>query len=157
MHRRSRGSTKHSPFPALIAQALATATDHASVTNRLELASRLAEEALEYADATGDPWEVASALRARARGAITTAELRERVDLAAADGDVLRAARLKGAAQSHTFDHQQDDIVRRVEAAFLHAARASAGADAWDRSVLAGAAMGFEDAIAYALEDRPRP
>ena len=70
-------------------------------------------------------------------------------------GTLLRAARLKGAAQSHTFDNQQDDIVRRVEAGFLNAARASAGADAWDRSVLEGAALSFEDAIAYALEDRP--
>jgi len=74
--------------------------------------------------------------------------------LAAADGNAPRAARLRGAAQSHTFDNQQEDVVRRVEARFLDAARASAGADAWDRAAREGAALSFEDAIAYALEER---
>jgi len=55
--------------------------------------------------------------------------------------------------QRHTFHDQQDDIVRRVEAGFLRTARRSAGAAAWDGTVLEGAALKFEEAIAYALQD----
>ena len=73
--------------------------------------------------------------------------------VAAAFGDVHRAARLVGAAGTHINDQQQDVIEARLDAAFFQAARTRCGADAWDAAVREGAALSFENAIAYALEE----
>jgi hypothetical protein len=67
----------------VIAQTLSTAADYASGLNRLELAARLSDEALGWATRSGDAWEIASALRSRARGARSLADLPELVDAAA--------------------------------------------------------------------------
>ena len=48
------------------------------------LADALADEALHWASAAGDDWEIAEASRAKAIAASSIADLRERVDAAAA-------------------------------------------------------------------------
>jgi hypothetical protein len=73
--------------------------------------------------------------------------------VAAVDNDPDRAARLVGAATAHSYGAQQHEIKARLDAAFLDPARERQGTDAWDTAVHAGAALSFEDAIAYALED----
>jgi predicted ATPase/DNA-binding SARP family transcriptional activator len=50
---------------------------------RLDVADRLADEALSWARTAGDEWEIAEASRAKAIAAPSIAELRERVDTAA--------------------------------------------------------------------------
>jgi len=70
-------------------------------------------------------------------------------------GDLDRAARLCGAASSHRYGEPEDRVDERLRTSFFEPARARRGADAWDRAVGEGAALGFEDAIAYAL-DEPR-
>jgi len=45
----------------------------------------------------------------------------------------------------------------RLRATFSEPARARFGADAWDAAVHAGAALDFQDAIAYALEQPRHP
>ena len=54
------------------------------VEDRLDLADALADEALHWARTAGDEWEIAEASRAKAIAASGIAELRERVDRAAA-------------------------------------------------------------------------
>jgi len=73
---------------------------------------------------------------------------------AAGDDDLDRAARLTGAAAAHHYDEPEDPVNVRLEATFLEPARARYGADAWDAGVREGAALSFEDAIAYALDER---
>jgi hypothetical protein len=73
--------------------------------------------------------------------------------VAAASGDVRRAARLVGAASAHTYGQHQDIIEARLDAAFLAPARKRHATGAWDADARHGAALNFEDAIAYALED----
>jgi hypothetical protein len=75
--------------------------------------------------------------------------------IAAFDGDLSRAARLRGAAAAHGYGQQQDAVEARLEAAFFVPARTRHGADAWDTAVREGGELSFEDAIAYAL-DQPR-
>jgi hypothetical protein len=70
---------------------------------RLDVADTLADEALAWATAAGDAWEIAEATRQKAAAASSIADLRERVDTAAsllADvGNVHRlASLLNGAA-----------------------------------------------------------
>ena len=77
--------------------------------------------------------------------------------VAVVDGDLSRAARLRGAAAAHGYGQQQDDVEARLEAAFFATARTRHGADAWDTAVREGAQLSFEDAIAYALDQQRAP
>jgi hypothetical protein len=68
--------------------------------------------------------------------------------------DLGRAARLRGAAAAHGYGQQQNAVEARLEAAFFATARNRHGADAWDAAVRDGAQLSFENAIAYALDER---
>jgi hypothetical protein len=54
------------------------------------------------------------------------------------------------------YDEPQDAVDARLDVTFFDPAHARCGADAWDASLREGAALSFEAAIAYAL-DEPRP
>jgi predicted ATPase/DNA-binding SARP family transcriptional activator len=71
--------------------------------------------------------------------------------VAVVDGNLSRAARLRGAATAHGYGQQQDAVEARLEEAFFEAAGTSHGADAWEAAVREGAHLSFENAIAYAL------
>ncbi len=73
--------------------------------------------------------------------------------LAAEAGDHERAALLSGAALTHRYEQPVSPADERLRARFLEPARRRWGAEAWDEAVARGAAMGFEEAIALALED----
>jgi hypothetical protein len=68
-------------------------------------------------------------------------------------GDVDRSARLVGAAAAHRCE-PEDPVDARLHAAFFEPARTRCGPDAWDAAVRDGGVLSFEDAIAYALEER---
>src|SRR3954453_5735120 len=86
--------------PAVVAEAESVARrlgDHVVLTeplqcrvhheigaDRLDLADALADEALHWARAAGDDWDIAEASRGKAIAASSIADLRERVDTAAA-------------------------------------------------------------------------
>jgi hypothetical protein len=79
--------------------------------------------------------------------------------VAAADGQLEEASRLRGAARGlgypqASFDKRIDD---RLEHQYLAAARARHGQAAWREGERAGATLSFEQAIAYALEQSSRP
>jgi predicted ATPase/class 3 adenylate cyclase len=74
--------------------------------------------------------------------------------VAAIDGDADRAARLAGAAAAHLYGQPHEVMRARIDAAFLDAARARCGVDAWDAAAREGAALSFGDAISYALGER---
>jgi tetratricopeptide (TPR) repeat protein len=69
--------------------------------------------------------------------------------------DLDRAARLYGAADGQRYGEPKDRVSARLHTIYFEPARARHGADAWDSAVAEGAALGFEEAIAYAL-DEPR-
>ena len=71
--------------------------------------------------------------------------------VAVVKGDVDRAARLVGAAATHNYGRPEDAIDARLHATWFEPARTAHGADAWDSAVREGAALSFENAIAYAL------
>jgi hypothetical protein len=73
--------------------------------------------------------------------------------VAAVGGDPERAARLSGAAAAHRYGEGADAVDARLESAFLAPARARLGEGAWEAIAAEGAALGFEDAIAYALDE----
>jgi hypothetical protein len=73
--------------------------------------------------------------------------------IAAVHNDPHRAARLVGAAAAHSYGAPQQGIKARLDSAFLDPARSRHGADAWDTAVRHGAALSFEGAIAYALDE----
>jgi hypothetical protein len=75
--------------------------------------------------------------------------------LAAADGDLARAARLLGAVTEHAragLRMHLPDVEAEV-AATLDRARAALGGPAFDRAWRAGQALGLPQAVAYALEE----
>jgi hypothetical protein len=74
--------------------------------------------------------------------------------VAAVHGDDHRAARLVGAAVAHRYGHPRDPVEERLYTRFLAPARARHGADRWDTAVREGSALGFDDAIAFALQER---
>jgi MalT-like TPR region len=80
--------------------------------------------------------------------------LRGLAAVAAVDGDLQRAARLTGAATAHRHGAPHTPVDDRLDAAFFTDARTRYGAHAWDATTRDGAALSFEDAIAYALEER---
>jgi hypothetical protein len=68
------------------------------------------------------------------------------------DADDERAATLVGAADAHRYERPGDAVDARLEAVFFGPARTRCGTDAWNKATREGSALGFEDAIAYALE-----
>jgi predicted ATPase/class 3 adenylate cyclase len=68
-------------------------------------------------------------------------------------GNFHRAARLRGVAAAHRSNRPDDAVEARLGVVFFEPARTRLGADAWDAAVRDGAALSFEDAIAYALEE----
>jgi hypothetical protein len=77
--------------------------------------------------------------------------------IAAVASDLDRAARLVGAAGAHRYGEPEDAVDERLHATYFTPARSRHGPDAWDAAVREGAALSFEDAIAYALEDPNAP
>jgi hypothetical protein len=69
--------------PVILAQALQLRADHEINAERLDVADALAVDALHWARAAGDEWEIAEASRTKAIAASRIADLRERVDTAA--------------------------------------------------------------------------
>jgi predicted ATPase len=70
--------------PVLLSQVLQTRAAHAGAAGSLHVAARLADNALHAASAAGDEWLFAIAAMSRALASANTAELRERVEWAAA-------------------------------------------------------------------------
>ena len=66
--------------PLLLSRALQFRAEHESMGS--ERVDALADEALHWATAAGDEWQIAMACELKARGACTAAELRERVEQA---------------------------------------------------------------------------
>jgi hypothetical protein len=243
--------------PVILSQALQLRVAHEIVAERLDVADAVADEALRWARAARDEWEIAEASRGKAIAASSIAELRERVDPAASlltdvgnvhqlaslltdaayaalclgserdaadfaaratpitraldsrlprtinsgniglaalltgetdtashafreeltlcremvlrpvvfeglrglaavavvHGDANRAATLVGAADAHRYDQAEDPVETRLEGAFFEPARTRCGTDAWNAAARAGSVLGFEAAIAYALEE----
>jgi predicted ATPase/class 3 adenylate cyclase len=243
--------------PVILSQALQQRALHELNVDRLDVADAIAEEALRWARAADDDWEVAEASRGKAIVASNIADLRERVDWAASllsdvgnvhqlanllnsaayaalclggdrdatdfsaraapiahalddrferminsgnvgvaalltgetdtashafreelrlcrdmvvrpvlfeglrglaavavvHGDDRRAATLVGAAQTHRYDMPEDRVEVRLDKTFFEPARRRCGTDGWDAAVRGGNVLGFEDAIAYALEE----
>jgi hypothetical protein len=108
--------------PVILSQALQTRADYESGGGRSDVADLLAAEALSWARAAGDKWEIACASRAKARGAATAAELRERVDRAAplldAVGNIFQLADLLTSAAYGALNEGSDrdarDFVERA-------------------------------------------
>ena len=70
--------------PVILSQVLQRRVHHEIDAERLDVADALADEALHWARAAGDDWEIAEASRGKAIAASSIADLRERVDTAAA-------------------------------------------------------------------------
>jgi hypothetical protein len=75
--------------------------------------------------------------------------------VAAVRDELDRAARLYGAGGAHRYGQPQDPVDVRLHARYFEPARNRHGADAWDAAAREGAALSFEDAIAYALGEHP--
>jgi predicted ATPase/DNA-binding SARP family transcriptional activator len=69
--------------PVILSQALQQRVQHEMDAERLDVADAFADEALHWARAAGDEWEIAEASRGKAAAASSIADLRERVDTAA--------------------------------------------------------------------------
>jgi len=69
--------------PVILSQALQHRVAHEIDGERLDVADAVADEALHWARAAGDAWEIAAASRVKAMSAQSIADLRERVDMAA--------------------------------------------------------------------------
>jgi hypothetical protein len=72
---------------------------------------------------------------------------------AAVANDLPRAARLTGAAAAHRYGQPEDPVDARLRANFIEPARTRCRDEEWDAAVRVGAALSFQDAIAYALEE----
>jgi predicted ATPase/class 3 adenylate cyclase len=77
--------------------------------------------------------------------------------VAAAHGDTDRSARLCGAAGAHRYGQPHAAVENRLDAIYFEPARTHFGVDAWEAAANEGAALNFEDAIAYALEEPRAP
>jgi predicted ATPase/class 3 adenylate cyclase len=243
--------------PVILSQALQQRVHHEMDAERVDVADAVADEALRWARAADDQWEIAEASRGKAIAASSIADLRERVDTAAlllsdvgnvyqlahlltgaayaalclggdrdatdfaaratsiervldsrfvqimnsgnlglaalltgktdtashafreelkfsremvvrpvlfeglrglaavavVHGDDKRAATLVGAADAHRYDVPADRVEARLDEAFFEPARRRCGTDAWNAAARKGGLLGFEDAIAYALEE----
>jgi predicted ATPase/class 3 adenylate cyclase len=108
--------------PVILSQALQTRADYEAGGGRPDVADPLADEALSWARAADDKWEIACAYRAKARGAGTAAELRERVQQAAslldAVGNIFQLADLLASAAYGALNEGSDrdarDFVERA-------------------------------------------
>ncbi len=69
--------------PVILSQALQLRVDHEINAERLDVADAVADEALHWARAAGNEWEIAEASRGKAIAASSIADLRERVGTAA--------------------------------------------------------------------------
>ena len=69
--------------PVILSQALQLRVDHEINAERLDVADAVADEALRWARAADDKWEIAEAFRGKAIAASSISDLRERVDRAA--------------------------------------------------------------------------
>jgi hypothetical protein len=69
--------------PLILSRALRLRVDHEINAERLDIADAIADEALHWAKAADDEWEVAKASQGKAIAASSLADLRERVDRAA--------------------------------------------------------------------------
>jgi predicted ATPase/class 3 adenylate cyclase len=69
--------------PVILSQALQQRVAHEIDFDRLDVADALADDALHWARAAGDKWEIAKASYGKAIAASSIADLRERVDIAA--------------------------------------------------------------------------
>jgi hypothetical protein len=100
--------------PVLMTQVLQTWVNHEIDGERLATADALADEAIRWARAAGDEWELAEALAAKAVAAPTIGELRERVEAAASllveVGNVHELANLltDAAYAALCFGHERD-------------------------------------------------
>ena len=61
---------------------------------------------------------------------------------------------MSGAAAAHRFGERRDPVDLRVQEEFLEPARDALGAQAWEAAAAEGAALGFRDAIAYAIGEQ---
>jgi len=108
--------------PATLSRALRLRVDHEVRADRLDVADRIADEALHSARAAGDDWEVAQAHATKAIAACTIADLHERVDEAAAQlgavGNVHQLAELLNDAAYAALclggDHEATDFAARA-------------------------------------------
>jgi predicted ATPase/DNA-binding SARP family transcriptional activator len=71
--------------------------------------------------------------------------------VASARGDTERAARLSGAAEAYRYGRPSYPVEDRLRAMFVDPARSRLGEASWDAAAREGAAMGLDEAIAYAL------
>jgi hypothetical protein len=71
--------------------------------------------------------------------------------VAAALDDGQRAGRLLGAAAAYGEDRPEDPVEVRINAIFFEPVRTRCGIDAWNAALQSGAALSFEDAVAYAV------
>jgi predicted ATPase/DNA-binding SARP family transcriptional activator len=69
--------------PVVLSQALQLRVDQEMFAERLDAADAVADEALHWANAAGDDWEIAKASRGKANAAASVHDLRERVHTAA--------------------------------------------------------------------------
>jgi predicted ATPase len=81
--------------------------------------------------------------------------LRGLAGVAALGGDLHRAAQLVGASSEHRYGQPFDAIEARLDASIFDAARTRCGTAAWDAAAREGGALGFDEAIAYALQAPP--
>ena len=72
--------------------------------------------------------------------------------VATVHGELERAARLYGASRAHRSGDPDDPVDVRLRVTFFEPARVRHGPAAWEAAAREGAALGFEDAIAFALE-----
>src|SRR3989440_4962613 len=79
--------------------------------------------------------------------------LRGLAAVAVVHGDAERAAMLVGAADALRYDTPEDPVEARLEAAVFEPARTRCGTAAWNAAAREGSVLGFEGAIAYALEE----
>ncbi len=68
--------------PVILSRALQLRANHELLAERLDVANAVADEALRWAGAAGDEWEIAEASREKAIAASSIAELRQRVETA---------------------------------------------------------------------------
>jgi hypothetical protein len=107
----------------------------------IDTAGRALQEELRLSRELVVPLVVGEALRAVAAVAVI-------------GDDLARAARLVGAATTHTYEPVADDRVHaRLDTIFFRPARSRYGEAAWDAASTEGAALSLSDAIAYALEE----
>ena len=66
--------------------------------------------------------------------------------------DLDRAARLHGAAGAHRYGFPEDAVDARLATTYFNPARERLGAEAWDAAVREGAALGWDEAVAYGLQ-----